>query len=172
MKSAGLITFLSAATLLILQGCAGYQLGPVKPARFEGINTISVPLFKNETLEPRAAPILTNAVIARMQLDGTYKVGDPKRGGDATLNGTFKNVERRQLRSARFDTLATRELNYRVVCDWTLTTPDGTVIDQGTDFGEAAIFLDPNFQLSERQALPLAAEDFAEKVVSKISEGW
>ncbi|MEM7145526.1 MAG: LPS assembly lipoprotein LptE [Verrucomicrobiota bacterium] len=172
MKSAGLPIIISAFALLILQGCAGYQLGPVKPARFEGINTISVPLFKNETLEPRAAPMLTNAVIASLQLDGTYKVGDPTGGSDAIFNGTFKNVERRQLRSARFDTLATRELNYRVVCDWTLSLPDGTVIDQGTDYGEAAIFLDPNFQLSERQALPLAAEDFAERVVSKISEGW
>jgi hypothetical protein len=171
MKFAGLLIVLTSSALLLLEGCAGYQLGSVKPSRFEGIESIHVPLFKNETLEPRSAPMLTNAVVAGLQTDGTYKVGSVNQA-DAVFEGTFKRIERRQLRSARFDTLVTRELNYRVICDWVLRTPDGTILAEGSNYGEAAIFLDPNFQLSERQALPLAAQDFAKKVVSEISEGW
>jgi hypothetical protein len=171
MKFSGLLTILALSISLLFGGCAGYSLGPVKPAKFEGIESIAVPLFKNETLEPRSAPMLTNSVVAQLQTDGTYKVASLN-NADAIFEGTFKQVERRQLRSARFDTLVTRELNYRVVCDWVLRTPDGTVLAEGTEYGDAAVFLDPNFQLSERQALPLAAEDFAAKVVSEISEGW
>jgi hypothetical protein len=171
MKFSGIFTILLSSPLLLLAGCTGYHLGPVKPAAYEGIETIHVPLFKNETLEPRSAPMLTNAVVARIQEDGTYKVGSTTRA-DAIFQGTFKEIERRQLRGARFDTLVTRELNFRVVCDWVLTTPDGTILAEGTDYGETAIFLDNNFQLSERQALPLAAKDFADKVVSELSEGW
>ena len=48
----------------------------------------------------------------------------------------------------------------------------GEVLDEGQVEGEVSQFLDPNFQLSERQALPHVAERLAENLVSRLGEGW
>jgi len=42
----------------------------------------------------------------------------------------------------------------------------------GSATGTTSIFLDKNFELSERQGLALAAQDAAEQLVSRIAEGW
>ena len=36
-----------------LVGCAGYQLGAVKPAALADIRSMAIPTFINNTLEPR-----------------------------------------------------------------------------------------------------------------------
>ena len=39
-------------------------------------------------------------------------------------------------------------------------------------YGATTIFLDSNFQLSEREAMPLAAEDAAQQIVAGMPAGW
>ena len=63
--------FLATITAVMLSGCAGYQLGEVKPSVYAGINNLSVPIFRNDTLEPRLSSLVTNAVIKEIQADGT-----------------------------------------------------------------------------------------------------
>ena len=161
----------AAASLFLLSGCAGYRLGSVKPQHLAGVQTIAVPTFKNQTLEPRSSVMLTNAVIKRFQEDGTYRIAR-SHSADAVLKGTLATIDRRQLRSAPTDQLDTRELGVTLVVDYELVTPSGAVLDRGTVTGDTDIFLDPNFQLSERQAIPVAAEEMAGKLVSRLSEGW
>lgn len=157
--------------LLGLTSC-GYKLGYVKPAKFASVTTIYVPTFKNETLEPRSSVLVTNAVIQQFQRDGTYSVGSANRS-DAILEASIVDLKRQQTRSARFNTLRTSELEFTLVVDFKLRNRrTGEVLDEGQVEGEAAQFLDPNFQLSERQALPHAAERLAEGLVSRLSEGW
>jgi hypothetical protein len=38
--------------------------------------------------------------------------------------------------------------------------------------GQTSLFLDRNFELSERQALSIAAQDAAEQIVAQLAEGW
>ena len=38
--------------------------------------------------------------------------------------------------------------------------------------GKTGAYLDPNFELTERQAIQLAAEDAAQKLTSSIAEGY
>ena len=57
------LPLLSCFTLVALIGCAGYQLGDVKPSAYEGINNLHVPIFRNKTLEPRLSSLVTNAVL-------------------------------------------------------------------------------------------------------------
>lgn len=179
--------------LLILSNCAGYQLGSVKPAAYKEVNRIFIPAFENQTLEPRASAVVTNAVIKRLQADGTFAVST-KESADAVLVGKIKRIERRQLRAARTNTLKTTELNVYIVVEWSLQDPvtgekidyaasrniDDTNRDSSTSLrnrpgrviGRTIQFVDPNFQLSERNAIPVAAEDAANILVSQLTEGW
>lgn len=195
MKTVSRICLLAllVMTAIFSNGCAGYQLGAVKPSVYASINKIHVPTFENATLEPRLAVLTTNAVIKALQADGTYQITDQE-NADAVLRGKITRIQRRQLRSARRDTLKTREMLIYMVIEWSLHDPvtgdkldyrEAKNIDEssrdsstslrirpGRVIGQTQIFLDPNFQLSERDALPLAAQDAAKVLTSQLSEGW
>ena len=189
--------FLSAAFLVPLvvmffSGCVGYQVGSAKPSVFADVEKIHVPTFQNETLEPRYAVLVTNAVISALQQDGTYQITD-EANADAILRGKIVRNDRRQQRSVDTNILRTRELLSLTQVNYHLETPDGEVIHQGNPFGidvnqvnavtgqrdtlgtavgRSSTFLDDNFQLSERQALALAAEDAALTMVNALTNGW
>jgi Lipopolysaccharide-assembly len=156
---------------LLLASCAGYQLGPVKPDRMKDIATVAVPTFKNLTLEPRSAVLITNEVIRRFQQDGTYQVTTPDHA-DAVVKAQIKEIKRRPLRGARFNTLKTREMEFQLLVDFTVEdAKTHVVLTEGQSRGLSTIFLDPNFQLSERQALQEAAEAVARDIVGRMAEG-
>lgn len=176
-----------------MSGCAGYKMGSVKPAAYSNIHKISVPTFENRTLEPRVSVFVSNAVIKQIQLDGTFEV-DTKENSDAELRGSISRIQRQQLRSARTDTFQSTELLSYLVIRWALHDPvtgekfeynqsrdvddnnvDGTSglrVRPGQNVGRTIVFLDPNFQTSERGALPVAAQKAAEQLVSQLTEGW
>lgn len=185
---------------LVLSGCAGYQLGDVKPSVYAGIDSLHVPPFKNLTLEPRLSSLVTNAVITELQADGTYKVAT-KNNCDAVLVGTIREVRKRQLRAVRTDTLRSQELSLYLYVDFHLEHPGtGARIEgqvgsaklrvsgsggekdseeaetvgarQGTVVGETIQYVDRNYQVGERNALSVAAEDVADKLVAQLANGW
>ncbi len=164
-------TLLVAAAGLTLTQCAGYHLGTDKPGRLLDVNTLAVPVFKNKTLEPRSSVLVTNAVVSALQLDGTYRLVDTSLA-DATLHGTIRRIERRQLRSSRINTLKTRELEIKLIVEFTIEDRSGAVLMKGEADGSTNVFLDPNFQLSERQAIDDAAQRCAQDIVSRVCEGW
>ena len=179
---------------LLFAGCAGYKLGENKPTNYTHIENIYVPTFHNETLEPRLSVLVTNAVITQLQQDGTYKITN-KEDADAVLVGTIRQIRRYQQRSTQTEVLKTRELLETIQIDFRLEDPStgeslsrqdpfglnsanrlaGNNAEQsrgGAATGTTSIFLDKNFELSERQGLALAAQDAAEQLVSRITEGW
>lgn len=165
-------------TLCGFAGCAGYTVGPVKPKRLREVQTIAVPSFRNETLEPRIEALLASAVIKQIQQDGTYRIASESEA-DAILDCTIEEIQRRPARSVRGNVLQTREytLNlrgrYRVLDRATGAELDGRTFDGRTSFfvtGTNNIAADVN--QDERQAIPLAAEDMAVRLVAQISEGW
>lgn len=165
--------FIFATFLLFaFSGCAGYKLGSVKPSSLKHVESIAIPTFKNLTLEPRTSVMITNSVIKRFQEDGTFQIASLD-SADAVLQGTFREIERAQLRAVATDQLQTRELGVRLAVDYVLVdTQTNQPLEQGTVYGNTDIFIDPNFQLSERQAFPLAADELAGQLVSQLSEGW
>ncbi len=163
---------LVGASCLLWTGCAGYQMGSVQPEAFRHVRSVAVPTFRNETLEPRIAVMVTNAVIEALQRDGTYRVARAARA-DARLEGVIRQVKRRQVRSTRRDTLASLELEFTLEVDYVFRDlVSYAILAEGQVEGSGHQFLDPNFQLSEREALPVAAERLAVDLVSRISEGW
>lgn len=157
---------------LLLAGCAGYHIGPIKPTYLKGVNTIAVPSFRNETLLPRMEVMAANCVIKELQNDGTYQVASTD-SADAILHGTIRNLERQPARSLVGNVLATTEFNLEMTVDYTLTDRvTGKVLARHSVVGKTSFFVGGDVQQDEQQALPLAAENAAVQVVSYLSEGW
>lgn len=156
----------------LLSGCAGYHLGPAKPAYLREIHAIAVPVFRNATLVPRIEVLVTGTVIKQFQQDGTFRIANED-NADATLKGEIVAVGRSPARSVRGNVLATTEFNLSVRVRYTLVGRDGkTIAGPSEAAGWTSFFVGSDVSTDERQALPLAAEQLAVQLVSQLSEGW
>ncbi len=163
----------ASAAVLFLNGCAGYRLGPVVPKTMEGVKTVAVPTFGNDTLVPRLEVLAANSVIKQIQQDGTFSVVSESTA-DVVIDGKITKVLRRSSRSVRGDVLASREYTLTVAFEYLVTKRStGEVLDKGTVTGNTSFFVSGNdVNQDERQAIPLALEDAAVRLVSRVSEGW
>ena len=168
MKSA-----LAAALVAVcLSGCAGYRLGEVKPHTARNVKSIAVKTFKNATYTPRVEALVTNTIIKQLQQDGTYKITSEDQA-DAILEGTVQGVGRHPARALRGNVLATTEFDLGVTVGYSLKLKDGTAIaGPGSISGGTSFFVGNDVTQDERQALPLAIEDLAVRLVSQLTEGW
>ena len=167
MKKAALLFVLA----LLLDGCAGYTIGPATPAYLKKIHTIAIPNFANKTLLPRLEVLVTSTVIKQFQQDGTFKIVNAD-AADATLKAEIAAVGRAPARSVRGNVLATTEFNLVLTVKYTLVGRDGQVLAPGSASGSTNFFVGNDINTDERQALPLAAEEMARQLVSQLSEGW
>ena len=168
MKKSG-AAFVAA---LCLSGCLGYRIGPVKPNYLADVHTIAVPVFKNETLLPRIEVLVTDSVIKQFQQDGTFKIGNGD-NADATWKADIARITRSPARSVRGNVLATTEFNLAMRVKYHLVGRDGkTIGPPGEAQGTTSFFVGTDVVTDERQALPLAAEELATRLVSQLSEGW
>jgi outer membrane lipopolysaccharide assembly protein LptE/RlpB len=176
---------LAAVFCLALSGCLGYHIRPVKPYYLRDVHTIAVPTFKNRTLVPRIEVLTTDTVIKQLQQDGTFQITNGDKA-DATLNGEISRIIRAPARSVRGNVLATTEFALTLSIRYSLTGKNGEPLaPPGEVSGSTSFFVNNgNTSLNntninngdvttdERQALPLATEDLAVRLVSQISEGW
>ena len=166
-----------------LGGCLGYHIGPVKPYYLRDVHTIAVPTFQNRTLVPRIEVLVTDTVIKQLQQDGTYQITNGDKA-DATLAGEISRISRAPARSQRGNVLLTTEFSLVLVVKYWLTGRDGKQLVPPNDaIGTTTFFVDStatsvqqntsgDVTSDERQALPLATEDLAGRLVTQISEGW
>jgi hypothetical protein len=167
-----LLSLAAASLSLLFSSCAGYQLGADKPTKMANVTTLAVPVFKNLSLEPRSSVLVTNNVIKQFQMDPTYKIVDTK-SADAVLKGTILRFERRQLRGVRTNVLRSSELEIKLWVEYSVEdTKTGEVLIKGTAQGDTSVFLDPKFQLTERQAIDEASRKVGEEILTRVAEGW
>ena len=153
-------------------GSLGYRIGPVKPYYLSDVHAIAVPTFTNRTLVPRIEVLVTDTVIKQLQQDGTYQITNGDKA-DATLTGEISRINRLPARSVRGNVLATTEFNLQLMVKYTLTGRDGKqLVPSTTAVGTTSFFVSSDVTSDERQALPLAGEDLATRMVADISEGW
>ncbi len=155
---------------IFLANCAGYQLGGAQPQKYRHIKNISVPHAKNLTFEPKLSALFTGTIIDRISQDGTYKVTTAN-AADATLNLSVNKLSYRQYTSSRFDTSASSELENRLLVNWKLVS-NNKVIGQGSVTGGINFFVAENLETARQNALPLAAEDAAEKIIFELTQGF
>ena len=164
----------SLATILCLaiSGCLGYHVGPVKPYYLRDIHTIAVPTFKNRTLVPRVEVLVTDTLIKQFQQDGTFQITSDEKA-DAILSGEISRINRLPARSVRGNVLATTEFSLGLTVKFTVTARDGKPLaGPGEVTGTTSFFVTGDVTTDERQALPLATEDLATRLVTQLSEGW
>lgn len=161
---------LAAVCAVSLVGC--YTLGDARPAMMRGITTLSVPVSKNQTLEPNVEALLADTITKQLQTDGTYTIAYTDRA-DALLETTLTSVRRQPARSLRGNVIATSEyilyttVNYRVTEQTT-----GRELQTGDVIGQTSFFVTADLQTDETQALPLAFADAANKLASRLGEGF
>ena len=164
--------FAAAGLCLFLTGCLGYHIGPVKPYSLHDVHTIAVPTFKNETLIPRIESLVTGTVIKQFQQDGTYRITNES-NADAVLKAEITRISRSPARSVRGNVLATTEFNLAMRVHYRLLGRDGQPVGPpGEAVGTTSFFVGTDVVTDERQALPLATEELATRLVSQLSEGW
>ena len=169
---------------LALSGCLGYHIGPVKPYYLRDVHTIAVPTFKNRTLVPRIEVLVTDTVIKQLQQDGTFQIASGD-NADATLSGEVYRIVRLPARSVSGNVLATSEFALTLSVKYLLTGKNGELLAPPNEaVGSTSFFvtltnnttssqnITGDVTTDERQALPLATEDLATRLVSQISEGW
>ncbi|HUE40562.1 MAG TPA: LptE family protein [Chthoniobacterales bacterium] len=180
-------TLAAAIACLALSGCLGYHIGPAKPNYLRDVHAIAIPTFENKTLTPRIEVLVTDTVIKQFQQDGTYRIvsGDK---ADATLKAEISRITRSPARSVTGNVLATSEFNLSMHVKWRLVGPDGKNLGpSGEAVGTTSFFVGTggtstvgtttssligDVTTDERQALPLAAEELANRLVTQLSEGW
>lgn len=156
----------------VLNGCAGYHLGPATPSYLRDVHSIAVPTFGNNTLVPRIEVLVTGTVIKQFQQDGTFRIANED-AADATLKAEIVGVNRAPARSVRGNVLSTTEFQLTMTVKYTLLGRDGkTLGSPGAVSGSTNFFVGLDVNTDERQAMPLAAEELARHLVSQLSEGW
>ncbi len=163
-------TFLLVACAALLAGC--YTLGDARPRSMEGITTLSVPVSRNETLEPNVEALLADTIVKQIQTDGTYSIA-LGREADAEVSTTLTSVSRQPARSIRGNVLATSEyLLFTTVRFEVIENAGGRNLLSGQVTGQTSFFVTGDLQTDEAQALSLAFSDAAVKLTSRLSEGF
>jgi outer membrane lipopolysaccharide assembly protein LptE/RlpB len=164
-RTGSLLVLLAA---LVLSGCA-YHLGATN-GMAEGARTIEVQPFSNKTLEPRLGDAVTSAVRRTLQSDGTYKLATTD-AGDIVVTGVLTKYERREISFLPEDVLTARD--YRILLTAQVTARDrstGKVILNKPISGTTLIRVGTDLTSTERQALPLLANDLAKNVTESLAD--
>ena len=115
---------------------------------------------------------MTDTVIKQFQQDGTFQITSDDKA-DATLSGEISHINRLPARSVRGNVLATTEFNLALSVKFSLTSRDGERLAGPNEVtGNTSFFVSSDVTTDERQALPLATEDLATRLVTQLSEGW
>jgi len=166
------VIFTAALACFSLTGCLGYHIGPVKPYYLRDVHTIAVPTFKNRTLLPHIEVLVTDTVIKQLQQDGTFQIAKSE-DADATLTAEIIRINRLPARSVRGNVLATTEFNLNMSVRYSVVGRDGTqLVGSAETSGSTSFFVSADPATDERQALPLATENLATRLVAELSEGW
>jgi len=162
--------FGSCLLLVGLSGCASYHLGPSNGLQ-AGEKSIQIVPFANQTLEPRLGEAVTSALRKQVQHDGTFHL-NTSGDADIVVTGEVIHLTRHRLAFQPKDTLTARD--YRLELTTKLVARNrisGKEILKRDVIGHTSIHIGPDLVSSERQALPLLAEDVARNITALSVDG-
>lgn len=116
-STAALVLALVGISLLVVGGCAGYQVGNVQLYRPD-IQTVYVPMFQSASLRPGLGERLTEAVIKEIELRTPYKVvGSPEKA-DSILTGRIVSETKRTVVENPYDDPREIATRFQVEVQW------------------------------------------------------
>lgn len=162
--------FASVAAVFVLAGCAGYKLGPTNGA-VAGGRSVTVNFFANKTQEPRLIEAVNGALRRRIQQDGTLRL-DTTGGGDIVLTGEITAFERSGISFNPSDIATVQDYTLRLITRVKATDrATGKVVLDNVVSGKTSIRIRQDLVSTERQVVPLAAADLADRIVSLLVDG-
>ncbi|HPW76556.1 MAG: hypothetical protein BWY44_01022 [Candidatus Omnitrophica bacterium ADurb.Bin292] len=167
--------FLAGVIIVPLFGGCGYTTKTVLP---RDIKTIYVETVKNKIpiLEMRSYQQglemdITNAVIARLQIDGNLRVA-PEGQADSILQMDLKRYEQEGLRFTQLESVE----EYRMFIVMHLRLVDAKtneIIWEEPDFsGAREYYVTDIKQIGEQAAVEQAVDKLAKNIVDRIVEDW
>lgn len=151
-------------------GCSSYRLGPVTEFA-AGARSIRVETFVNRTTEPRLSDALALQLRKRLQQDGTYRL-DTKGDADVVVTGTIVDFDRQGLSFQPRDVITPRD--YRITIMAQVIAREratGKILLNRRVAGHTNLRVGADLSTTERQAMPVLAEDLARNITSLLVEG-
>jgi hypothetical protein len=174
MKNMKWIGIFGLVMVMALSGC-GYTRHTVLP---QNIQTIYVETVKNklnpETLYAYQQGLemdITNAVIRRLQVDGTLKVVEQK-NADAILKTDLMSLDQEGLRFNSLEGVAQYRL-FMVVSLKLVNAKTGDIIWEEPNFsGEMEYYVTNVTSIGEQKASVDAVQKLAYNIADRITEDW
>ncbi len=157
-------------TALLFCSC-GYHIGGLKPVALKNVQSISVGVFTNNSLEPRAGALVSSAIAEAIQTEGTYALVSSKKA-DVRMEGSVSSIEFMQLRSSYQDTYRSMEVglklsvNYRII-----DNKKNVVLWTSSATSVSSLFNIGNQQSAKMNALSYAARLVAHDICGAVSNG-
>lgn len=151
-------------------GCASYRLGPTSGLE-AGAQSISVHPFPNKTIEPGLSPAVATAMRRHIQSDGTFTL-NTKNKGDIDLTGEIVSYQRVGVSFQPNDIITIRDFELRMTAEIkAVNRRSREVILAESVTGTTLIRAFDDLASAERQALPLLANDLAQKATDLLVDG-
>lgn len=158
------------SAILFMSSCAGYRLGNTLP---EGVETVTVPTFINQTTEPLIEVAATDATIAQFQFDGSLRISK-KENADAILEARLLNYRLVPISFEQDDQKTATQ--YRAILSAAIVLrriSDNSVIAESPNIeGDYTFDFTGDMTTSKNTALPEASKDLARKIVDACIEVW
>ena len=159
----------------VLCSCANYKMGSTpKGAELQDIRILYVPTAVNETDETAVPGPVTNAILQEIDRDGTFR-HTRKDESDAILEVTVKKIERSPIQQSVEQYLTTLQYQLTLTLEYRVYSMKDKkeVITKTITTGYTTFFVQGDQTESQRQALPLAAQNAAQNLVTSLaSRGW
>jgi hypothetical protein len=163
------LLFIGVASL-IHSGCAGYRLGPTGGQK-AGAHSVEIAPLVNKTIEPRLSDYVMTSLRRDFQRDGTYRV-ETHGDGDVILSGVITTYVRTELSAQPADAITPQDYEISVIAQFTARERStGKVIFDKPVRGRTSIRAGDDLASSERQAMPLLADDLAKKAAALLVDG-
>jgi hypothetical protein len=154
----------------MLAGCAGYRLGPTNRMA-AGSRSIQVNPFQNQTMQPRLAEALVQALRKNLQRDGTYRLAT-QNDGDVIVTGVIVEYLRSPVSYEPGDVLTVRDYDISLVARMVAVERGASKPMVDSEFrGRTTVRVGNDQTSAERQALPLLAEDWARHATGALADG-
>lgn len=158
-----------AAAILLASGCAGYKLGPTNGLT-AGEKKIEIAPFLNKTFEARLGDDVTTALRRSVQRDGTYRLathGD----ADVVVSGVLTKYVRHELNFEPHDVLTVQDFRVTLTAQISARDVASGNTTNWTATAYTLVRVGSDLTSSERQAMPVLAEELAKNVTDSLVNG-
>jgi len=164
-----LILIPACTALVLFVGGCGYTLGPTNGLT-AGEKKVQITPFLNNTFEPRLGDAVTTALRRKIQEDGTYRLathGD----ADIIVTGVLKKYVRHELSFRPRDVLTVQDYRVSVIAEYTARNVNTGSVLSWTNTAYTLVRVGSDLTSSERQAMPVLADEVAKNVTDSLVDG-